>query len=551
MDYSENTLQQELEAPSYNNFGIFNAAPAYSAVLLSSITDLAVSRPINPATIISGNSTNQQTLVDGLIQSQNFVTGVSGWQIDADGNAEFNNGTFRGSLVAGSININNKFIVDSSGDVTLKNYTLISQYTAGESLNASALVCLKNNQVSFGDQTTSATNWSTTSSFSAFTYVDQNAATTNFGATTTPLLGASTTAGQEKEIYATLNLSALPQFADFDGQVLLRVYVIFGTGSHATAQVPVLRRLTSSFSESTITWNTKPADDGIVWASAQTGTAFNGETMASSNDCRNAGYIQFDITNLYRLWQGSVYTNNGFVIENNTQDGIATLGGRTRTGGGSYNQAPFEIFYITADNAGSSNLIACDGKAYAASNSDYQRIKRVIGVTDVSYTAGQMANIYGLADRSIIPGGSLLGKNYYLTDTVGTIANLTNDVIQSGKYDIRVGFGSSNGLVIDLEKNPILITQVSYPGVPIFPPQNARVCLIQYEIVDTSGATFQGSITLTKPFITAAASTAGYIPGQAVIGYSASWAAGTLGTLTITSSGSSINFQSLLISWFT
>lgn len=37
----------------------------------------------------------------GLLKSQNFFTGSSGWQIDAQGNAEFNNGTFRGTFTIG------------------------------------------------------------------------------------------------------------------------------------------------------------------------------------------------------------------------------------------------------------------------------------------------------------------------------------------------------------------------------------------------------------------------------------------------------------------
>lgn len=36
------------------------------------------------------------------IQSPNFVTGVSGWSINIDGSAEFNNGTVRGTLVVGT-----------------------------------------------------------------------------------------------------------------------------------------------------------------------------------------------------------------------------------------------------------------------------------------------------------------------------------------------------------------------------------------------------------------------------------------------------------------
>lgn len=44
----------------------------------------------------------QGTLVRNWLQSQNFVSGVSGWQITKSGNAEFNNGTFRGSITSGN-----------------------------------------------------------------------------------------------------------------------------------------------------------------------------------------------------------------------------------------------------------------------------------------------------------------------------------------------------------------------------------------------------------------------------------------------------------------
>jgi hypothetical protein len=41
------------------------------------------------------------TLVREAIQSQNFVTGTAGWQIAANGNAEFNNVTVRGKFITG------------------------------------------------------------------------------------------------------------------------------------------------------------------------------------------------------------------------------------------------------------------------------------------------------------------------------------------------------------------------------------------------------------------------------------------------------------------
>lgn len=41
----------------------------------------------------------------GAIASEGYVAGTSGWSIDGDGNVEFNEGTFRGDLVAGGIYI--------------------------------------------------------------------------------------------------------------------------------------------------------------------------------------------------------------------------------------------------------------------------------------------------------------------------------------------------------------------------------------------------------------------------------------------------------------
>lgn len=47
------------------------------------------------------------------LQSDTFSTGTSGWQLKANGDAEFNNGTFRGTVAIGSGT--NRFYVDTSG----------------------------------------------------------------------------------------------------------------------------------------------------------------------------------------------------------------------------------------------------------------------------------------------------------------------------------------------------------------------------------------------------------------------------------------------------
>lgn len=57
-------------------------------------------------------------LIRNWLQSANYVSGVSGWQITKAGNAEFNNGTFRGSIEVGP-NPGAHFVVNnpSTGDI--------------------------------------------------------------------------------------------------------------------------------------------------------------------------------------------------------------------------------------------------------------------------------------------------------------------------------------------------------------------------------------------------------------------------------------------------
>ncbi len=67
----------------------------------------------------TGPSTNGISNTD--LESTNFVTGSSGWRLDADGNLEANAGTFRGALQANSIDIPdtttaNSFHTDNQGN---------------------------------------------------------------------------------------------------------------------------------------------------------------------------------------------------------------------------------------------------------------------------------------------------------------------------------------------------------------------------------------------------------------------------------------------------
>jgi len=61
----------------------------------SSFSDFVGQQNINQPTVVQQN----------FLKSANFLTGVSGWQINADGDVEFNEGVFRGTVSVGSLNI--------------------------------------------------------------------------------------------------------------------------------------------------------------------------------------------------------------------------------------------------------------------------------------------------------------------------------------------------------------------------------------------------------------------------------------------------------------
>lgn len=72
--------------------------------------------------LVGGELNLNAQLVDGYLQSKNFITEVSGWQITAEGDVEFNDGNFRGTVVVDSLHIPdqdttaNSFHVQTDGD---------------------------------------------------------------------------------------------------------------------------------------------------------------------------------------------------------------------------------------------------------------------------------------------------------------------------------------------------------------------------------------------------------------------------------------------------
>lgn len=86
---------------TFNEIGInqFGQSPFnFSGASVNNKTQSAFASGISSTFLQSGDLIQQLNMVDGFMQSNDFVTGVSGWRIDGDGNIEVNNGTFRGTV---------------------------------------------------------------------------------------------------------------------------------------------------------------------------------------------------------------------------------------------------------------------------------------------------------------------------------------------------------------------------------------------------------------------------------------------------------------------
>jgi hypothetical protein len=70
------------------------------------------------------------TLIRPAIHSPNYVAGVSGWSINRDGSAEFNNATFRGNVIVKSGN-SQIFVTTVSGNPTAQFNPDTTLYDAG------------------------------------------------------------------------------------------------------------------------------------------------------------------------------------------------------------------------------------------------------------------------------------------------------------------------------------------------------------------------------------------------------------------------------------
>jgi len=88
----------DLYSLGYNNF--LEQKPLFSSVPTAIQSNF--SQGTAPSSLASGDTSTNLQLVDGHLQSKDFLTLIRGWIINANGDVEFNAGNFRGDITGAS-----------------------------------------------------------------------------------------------------------------------------------------------------------------------------------------------------------------------------------------------------------------------------------------------------------------------------------------------------------------------------------------------------------------------------------------------------------------
>lgn len=286
-----------------------------------------------------GNAQVLNGIMNGIVQSSNFKTGVSGCQINfATGVAEFQ------TIIAGEyIKVfaqdaipTSEHIGDIWYDTNDDNHMYRAASVGADEITAGEWISMKDSttigatigtDVKDEDAATPAqdlvVNWKKFTAGEAITtgravgfgnynaaktyldtalwkdsYVDIDNADTNYGTSDNVKIGSSddrlTTDG--KRYYLHIDTDDIPE--DFT-KVLLKLWKL--TIVNATTINFKVYMVTSAWTENAITWNNLPTDDGVTWVSG----GFSG----------TGAFQEIDITSLILYWKAAIDVNYGLVIK--------------------------------------------------------------------------------------------------------------------------------------------------------------------------------------------------------------------------------------------
>lgn len=135
------------------------------------------------------------------------------------------------------------------------------------------------------------------------TYVQQSTPTTNYGTSTSLVVGDTTTASQATRSYLQPDLSSIPT----GGAIISAQLELYNTGTgFANALTASIYRVTAAWTETGITWDTQPAFDTTVQSTA-------------SNIPNTVGWVAWTgLATLVQNWFAGTWTNYGIVVKKAT-----------------------------------------------------------------------------------------------------------------------------------------------------------------------------------------------------------------------------------------
>lgn len=353
-------------------------------------------------------------------------------------------------------------------------------YIAGENISAAGkMLCIKNAQTDVTSPTSTP--------YIQCAYVDSSDPNSNSHGN---VLETGQNGGTFYNIYIKVDVTLISQYIE---KAVLRINLNTPPAT-STTQLRI-RRVTSDWTYTTVTWNTKPTqDDNYDWDSMNAG---------------GSGIKEFDITQLVRAWKnkslgGTGYDNYGIVLTIIDPEHAFFQG---PTGGG-------DIPMYRRIEDGSS-----DGKVYLTDDNDFRLIRNFVGVSATSASANVAVEVYDMFGNPLtgnIVSSLVAGMPVFLNGTPGGFTQTATNL----KYATLIGCGRQNGELLLNPQGPYLIetfpryavgdcvtglsnSLIIYfnPGNAteyVFPPVGAMKCVIYWKAKDNANKLANGMMTVYK-----------------------------------------------------
>jgi hypothetical protein len=330
--------------------------------------------------------------------------------------------------------------------------TLVSQMVCGENITAGMVVCVKPSPITYPVVQDS--------------YVDQAIPNSNFGNLSTAYVGSTSSPSNLFKIaFMDFGLSPVPA-TNVIISAILNVHI--NTSSSSANQGPYIINvgaITSTWSEGTVTYNTKPTYSATNLGSFSIPQASLGTSY----------WQQLDITTDLQTLAGNmiygfaldvnstVYTN--FNVQFDTKENGSTT-------------APYLTLTL---------VTTTDGKAYKADNSSFLTSQECVGIALASGTTNQSISVQtaGIVVGQSLASGATGGIGYLSTSGAITTTVSTTRIVEIGKIL------DANDFLLNIKDTEIFIQNNSGSGanLSIAAPVGARL------------ARFSGAITQTNSSI--------------------------------------------------